>query len=299
MEQPPSADRLDPALRRDLFFGDLAFTRRQLTLHVIFAAVMLVSLTIRVWYDSNHLPIPIPALGLVTSWLIAVPSLLRAVRRGDRAEASVRPEPEVHGRPGWKDLDAMQSQAAADPDLSSDRRLVSERVKTTRSKVVMRVVLGAYLILIATTSVVFVRVSATEVRAWFHPAPSPTVELVDVILTPWSADFHGAITVDVTGGHVTQIAPYDLQRSSRVPKFRAFEAIGKFLVAGGAIDFSQPGWLDRFKASWLRPIDIGTSGDFLVVDVDPRSHDIRPDQIAAAVVGGKYYSRKDIQTKGR
>lgn len=297
MEESASADRLDPIVKRDLFFGDLALTRRQLTQHAAFSLLMMAFLTARLWADSTMLPVPM--LALLATWLCTTSALFRVARRRQQRVTSLRPEVKFQGLVGPRALAEMEALAAADPDLASDPRLAVAQRKARLVTTSGRALFVAYLALVAVTFVVVGRGSVADVKAFFRPAPPPTIELVDVILTPWSADFHGAISVDVTGGRVTQIAPYDSLRSSRVEKFRAFEAIGKYLVAGGAIDFSQTGWLDRFKASWMKPIDIGTAADFLVIDVDPRSHDITQDQIAAAVVRGTYFSRQDLRRKGR
>ena len=297
MEQSASADRLDPALKRDLFFADLAATRREIRISGGAAIFMFLVCGVGLLRadDDGVLMHMLSTLG--NSVILVLLVVGGAFRR--QGSVTLRSDGSPIRWRGLKALELLLAQASRDPDLSVDPRLEGEVARARRVRLFARSLVAGLILLTLASVAVLARKEGNPFPGLFQPAPSPTVELVDVVLVPWSADFHGAITVDVTGGSVTQIAPYDAQRAARVNKFRAFEAIGKFLVAGGPIEFSQTGWLDRFKASWMRPIDIGTSGDFLIVDVDPRSHDIRQDQIAGAVVGGKYYSRKDIRAKGR
>jgi hypothetical protein len=295
MQQLASADRLDPALKRDLFFGDVASTRRE----IMVAGVAL--LVINCVYAGRTLFVPETSGALLsvlsTAVIFAALALGGLVRRPADALTAAASTPA--SRRGLNALDDMLAQAERDPDLAADQRMAGAIAGARQVRRVARGLGVAIIALCLTTVVVAVRSSPSPVEGLFRPAPPSAVELVDVLLMPSSPDFHGLISVDVTRGQVTQIAPYVTTRSGRAPEVRAFEAIGKYLVAGDAIDFAQPDWLNRFKASWMRRIDIGTTGDFLVVDVDPRSHDITQDQIAAAVVAGKYYSRKDLQGKGR
>jgi hypothetical protein len=295
MQQPASADRLDPALKRDLFFGDVASTRRE----IMVAGVAL--LVINCVYAARTLFVPETSGQLLsvlsTAVIFAALALGGLVRRP--ADVLTAADSTPASRRGLNALDDMLAHAERDPDLAADQRMAGAIASARQVRLVSRSLAAGIIVLALTSVLVAVRRSPSPVEGLFRPTPPSAVELVDVLLMPSSPDFHGLISVDVTRGQVTKIAPYVTTRSGRAPEVRAFEAIGRYLVAGDAIDLAQPDWLTRFKASWMRRIDIGTTADFLVVDADPRTHDIARDQIAAAVVGGKYYSRKDLQATRR
>ena len=300
MVDAASKDRLDPGLKRDLFFGDFAYTRRGLVSNLVGVVILSLGL-LACLYAGGELRRFVFLTGSVvlTLGLHASRHAAAVWRRGE-LRTPTNPGADPGPRMIERAFDRLRAQAEDDADLASDPRLALETRKArglrilSRSAAVLQRTVGAAIL------VVGARYLIVDVQAFFRPAPPLTVELVDVILIPWSTDFHTAITVDVTGGQVSKIAPYDTRHAMTVtPHFRSFEALGKYLVAGDTIDLSRPGWLNRFTLGVLRPIDVGTSGDFLILDVDPRTHDITADDVAAAVIKGAYYSRQDIRRIGR
>ena len=295
-----SKDQVDPGLKRDLFFGDFAYTRRGVVTNLLGVVILSLGL-LACLYAGGELRRFVFLTGSVVLTL-GVHASRHAATVWRRGEPRTPTDPRADSGPLMieRTFDRLRAQAEDDADLASDPRLALETRKARGLRILSRCAAVLQRTVAATMLVVGAGYLIVDVQAFFRPAPPLTVELVDVILIPWSTDFHTAITVDVTGGQVSKIAPYDTRHAMTVtPHFRSFEALGKYLVAGDTIDLSRPGWFTRFTQGALRPIDVGTSGDFLVLDVDPRTHDITADKIAAAVIGGQYYSREEIRAKGR
>ncbi len=270
MVQPAHADSLTPSLRRDLYFADLALARREAITRAAVAGLCLSPVLVRVFTGSE-------TLSHVSNVCFCLTGIGFATRL----------------RLDWK---RMRAAADGDADLMADERLA---VEDKRAALFMWLRRGIFALMLV-VSVVMVGLGAAsvgaEARAWFQPSPPPTVELVDVTLVNGPADFSGQITIDVTGDRITRIAPYDLQRGFN-PKgehIRSFEALGTFVV-GGTLELSQPDPLEYAKRDWMRPIDLEARGDLIVLDVDPRTHNVTLAHVAAAVVNGKYLSRADIR----
>jgi len=270
MAQSVDRNRLTPSLRRDLYFGDLALARREAITRLA-AAGLCFSLFLARYFVASG------TLSHVANVYCGLAGFGFATRL----------------RLDWK---KMRAAAEGDADLMADERLAIEDRRASRVASFRRGILALMLV----ASVLMVSLGATslvaEARAWFQPSPPPTVELVDVTLVNGPADFPGPITIDVTGDRITRIAPYDIRRALN-PKgehIRSFEALGKFVVEG-TLDLSQPDPLEVAKRVWMRPIDIESRGDLIVLDVDPRARVVTLDEVTAAVINGNYLSRADIR----
>jgi hypothetical protein len=200
--------------------------------------------------------------------------------------------------PARREWKAARATGAADPELAADARFAAETRRASSLRWTKHGVAGLQLVAVLAVTAVFGPLMVRSVRALIHPGPA-MIEFVDVRLVNGPADLEGPITLIVTGGRVSQIAPYALPRNvnPQASDFHAFEGQGKFAV-GGTLDLSRPDALDAARATWMRPIALG-SGDLIVLDVDPRLQPVTKAQVAAAVVNGVYLSRLTIARRLR
>src|SRR5215469_10612327 len=114
MVQPSPADRLDPALKRDLFFSDLAVSRRRLIRPALVALFFLGNWLYAIFVRSPH---DLVLAGLtVAAWLTMVPEFVRGISGAPARRTLTAEEPEgvwTSGRgAGLRTLTNVQAAAA-------------------------------------------------------------------------------------------------------------------------------------------------------------------------------------------
>jgi hypothetical protein len=127
------------------------------------------------------------------------------------------------------------------------------------------------------------------------PAEPQRIALVDVnVVQGFNRSVLPGRTVVIVGNRIESVespSPNVLNHEGRT-----FEAIGKFLVAG-TLNFNAASPVDDLRATWMKPVEPGASGDVVLLDVNPLNAFVGPGQIAGAVVDGHYYSRTEIETR--
>jgi membrane associated rhomboid family serine protease len=127
------------------------------------------------------------------------------------------------------------------------------------------------------------------------PAEPQRIALVDVnVVQGPDRRVSSGMTVVIEGNRIASVEEPSVNVLNH--EGRAFEAFGKFLVAG-TLNFNAASPVDDLRATWMKPVEPGASGDVVLLDVNPLNAFVGPGQIAAAVVGGHYYSRTEIATR--
>lgn len=261
---PGLVDTSDGSVRRDVYFSDLAYVRRQSLRHAV-AGVALTTATLALLFTRFVWPLPLYL------WM----------GMGGIAHGTAT---------SWREWQKLRAVAANDALLGRDPRIDAE---DRRGRSAGHIAFAVSLVEWSAAGLLLGAALVSMPRAVASALEPTPIRILDVTAVNVDGSFdERSVSLDIVDRRLARVGSNTLET---LPKgARSFEALGKF-VASGTLDLSTPDPMAGLRRTWMRPLTVGAPTDVVVFDVDPRVQDVGLRDIAAAVVSGKYFSRTDIQ----